>query len=264
MATRQQGLKGHPLHTPARQSDVDSLNSAFVTKLARFLDLTAAERAALWELQAGHFIAPARTEIVAAGYTYRGLLILNKGTAIRYKVLRDGRRQILGLSIPGDFVGFPGCLFEKCLYSTSTLEQVVACSVPFEKLFALFREHPRLGTAIFWLAGHESAHFTEHLVCVGRQSAYERVAYFLLELLVRLQSVGLAGEDSYVLPLTQELMADALGLSIPHVNKMLRELRADHLIALSGTRLTILDVPALSAIAAFNGRNLMRQKIPNL
>jgi len=131
-------------------------------------------------------------------------------------------------------------------------------------LFGLFRSHPRLGAALFWQAGHESALFAEHLVGVGRRSAYERVAHLLLEFLVRLQQAGLADERSYALPMTQELMADSLGLSLPHVNRTLRRLREDGLILLKGARLTCLDVAALSRLAGFDGPNLAAQRIPGL
>jgi CRP-like cAMP-binding protein len=192
------------------------------------------------------------------------MFILNCGMAIRYKVLHDGRRQILGLVLPGDFIGFPGCLFENALYSIASLGEAIACSVPFGNMFDLFRRQPKLGAAIFWVAGHEAALFAEHLVGVGRQSAYERMAHLLLEFLVRLRAIGLADERSYVLPLTQELMADALGLSVPHVNRTLRRLREDGLISIEGSRITCRDVGALCRLADFDNFNFAKYRIPGL
>lgn len=112
--------------------------------------------------------------------------------------------------------------------------------------------------------GHESALFAEHLVGVGRRSAYERVAHLLLEFLFRLRQAGLADECSYQLPMTQVLMADSLGLSVPHVNRTLRRLREDGLISLKRARLTCLDVAALSRLAGFDGPNLAAQRIVGL
>ena len=140
----------------------------------------------------------------------------------------------------------------------------MVCPVSFDVLFGLFRSHPRLGTALFWQVGHESALFAEHLVGVGRRSAYERVAHLLLEFLVRLRQAGLADERSYSLPMTQTLMADSLGLSVPHVNRTLRRLREDGLISMKGARLTCIDVAALSRLAGFDGTNLAAQRIPGL
>lgn len=239
-----------------------SLKTSLSDKLARFVDLTAQERAHLKDIQTDVVSVRGGGDIVRAGQTYRCIYILNEGMAIRYKVLHDGRRHVLSLILPGDFVGFPGCMFEKSLYSISGLTDIVASVLSFDAVFDLFKCHPRLGTAMFWMAGHEAALFAEHLVGIGRQSAYERVARLLLELLVRMQIVGLADDRSYELPLTQELIADTLGLSVPHVNRTLRALREDGLISFKGSRLTCLDVSALSRVADFDGVNFSRQRIP--
>jgi CRP-like cAMP-binding protein len=251
--------------TVSSHPDLSSLRAPLIDRLSRFVDLTARERAHLEDLQAEFVKVRAGVDIIVAGHVYRCICILNQGMAIRYKVLHDGRRQILGLVLPGDFVGLPGCLFDSCLYSIASLTEATYCSISFGALFDLFQRCPRLGTAMFWLAGHEAALFAEHLVGVGRQSAYERVAHLLLELLYRLQIVGFAEDDrSYTLPMTQELMADALGLSVPHVNRTLRRLREDGLIMIEGTRLTCLDVAALSRVSDFNSASVGRLRIPGL
>ena len=231
-------------------------------KLARFVDLTAQERAHLKGIQTDMVSVRQGGDIVRAGQTSKCIYILNEGMAIRYKVLPDGRRHVLNLILPGDFVGFPGSMFEKSLYSISGLTDIVASVLSFEAVFDLFKCHPRLGAAMFWMAGHEAALFAEHLVGIGRQSAYERIARLLLELLVRMQMVGLADDQSYELPLTQELIADTLGLSVPHVNRTLRCLREDGLISLKGSRLTCPDIPTLSRVADFDSVNFSRQRIP--
>ncbi len=104
----------------------------------------------------------------------------------------------------------------------------------------------------------------EHLVNLGRRSAYERLAHLLLELLVRLNAVGLADELSYRLPLTQELMADVLGLSGPHINRMIRSLREEGLATIEDQRVVIHDLGSLSALAAFEESYLQPRKIPDV
>jgi CRP-like cAMP-binding protein len=243
--------------------DSTRLRAPLIAKLERFTALTAVEKAFLEDMQAEFVRTRAGTDIISAGHRYRCLFVLNQGMAIRYKVLHDGRRQVLGLILPGDFIGFPGALFDTALYSIASLGPSVACPIPFTTMFELFR-HPKLASALFWLVGHEAALFAEHLVGVGRKSAYERVAHLILELLLRLQMIGLADAQSYVLPLTQELMADTLGLSVPHVNRTLRRLREDGLISLDGNRVTCHDIAALSRLADFDGVNFGRQRIPDL
>ncbi|MFO1159348.1 MAG: Crp/Fnr family transcriptional regulator [Reyranellaceae bacterium] len=250
--------------TISTPQNLQQLRASLIGKLARFIDLTPPERAYLEEMQADFVAVPSGADIIRAGQAYRCIYVLCQGMAIRYKVLHDGRRQVLSLILPGDFVGLPGCLFDRSLYSISGLTRTVACTLTFEAVFGLFRHQPRLATAMFWMAEHDAALFAEHLVGVGRQSAYERVARLLLELLLRMRMAGLADECSYSLPLTQELIADTLGLSVPHVNRTIKRLREDGLILLEGSRLTCLDVPALSSVADFDGANLCRQRVPGL
>ena len=244
--------------------DKATLRAPLVVKIERFVELAGEERDCLERLQGEFTRIRNGNDIVTAGHTYRCFFVLNRGMAIRYKVLHDGRRHILNLILPGDLLGFPGCLFDHSLYSIAGLGNTTVCPISYESLFDVFRRYPRLSAALFWLVGHEAAMFAEHLVGVGRKSAYERVAHLLLELLVRLQAVGMADESSYYLPMTQEQIADALGLSAPHVNRTLRRLREDRLIALAGSHVSCLDIAALSRVADFNAATLARQRIPGL
>jgi CRP-like cAMP-binding protein len=192
------------------------------------------------------------------------LLVMMEGISIRYRILHDGRRQILNIALPGDFVGFPACFFESALYSIGALTDTVLAPIPFATLLGLFGEQPRLAAAIFWSFASEAAIYTEHLTDVGRRSALERVAHFLLELLTRFQIIGLADECSFPMPLTQELIGDALGLSVPHVSRTLRQLRDDQLVRVEAHRVTIKDVDALSALADFERSYLSRFRMPDV
>lgn len=227
-------------------------------KLAKLVQLSAEEIAVLAELQATPRTVQRNRELVSEGRRYDELLILLDGVALRYSVLKDGRRQILNVVLPGDFIGFPGCLFETALYSITALTETAVSAVPFARLFALFEYQPRLAAAVFWLFACEAAMYAEHLVTVGRRSALERCAHFLLELLSRLQAIGRADERSFQMPLTQELIADALGLTAQHVNRTLRQLREDGLIGMHGSTIVVPDVDALAALADFDRRYLSR------
>jgi CRP-like cAMP-binding protein len=137
-------------------------------------------------------------DIVVAGKRCDHLFIFCDGLVSRYKVLPDGRRHVLNLVLPGDLIGFPSSLFKVAVNSVGLFR---------------FTRFPHVGAALFWSSGCEVAMCGEHLVNLGRRSAYERLAHLILELLVRLRAIGVAGELSYTLPLTQELMADVLGLN---------------------------------------------------
>ena len=231
-------------------------------KLAWFGELSADDIEILDALHTTTRRVRRNRDIVTEGRSYETLFALLEGSAIRYRILRDGRRQILNILLPGDFVGFPGCFFENALYGVTALTDVVICPVPFAVLIGLFDRYPRLAATIFWSFACEAAIYAEHLVDIGRRSALERVAHFLLELLTRLRIVGLADEKSYRMPLTQELIADALGLSVPHVNRTLRQLRDDGLLTIEDQRVVINDIDALSALADFEMTYLSHFRIP--
>jgi CRP-like cAMP-binding protein len=232
-------------------------------KLANVVTLSAVEAKLLDGLVASTRIIRHNREIIAQGRGYDSLLVLLEGIAIRYRVLRDGRRQILNVALPGDFIGFPTSFFEGAIYSVTALTESVLAAIPFTTLAGLFDSQPRLAAAIFWSFASEAAIYAEHLVGIGRRSAIERIAHFLLELLTRFQAIGLADERSFPMPLTQELIGDALGLSVPYVNRTLRQLRDDSLVSIEEHRVIIRDVEALSALADFDRSYLSRFRMPD-
>ena len=232
-------------------SDGAASETPLSQKLSRLVALNPAETAVLNDFQSNPRHLARGREIVLEGRKYDGLLILIDGVALRYRVLQDGRRQVLNIILPGDFIGFPGCFFESALYSIAALGDCTVSPLPFSRLLGLFETHPRLGAAIFWSLSCETAMYAEHLIGVGRRSALERVAHFLLEMQSRLQAIGLADERSYRLPLTQELLADALGLSVQYVNQTLRQLREEDLVTVERHQVTIHNYEALTALADF-------------
>jgi len=234
-----------------------------VERLGSYVPLTGDEMDFLQSLHEPRRKFPRNREIIVAGHRYDHVFILHAGFVSRYKLLPDGKRQVLNVGLPGDLIGFPACMFETAMNSVSSLTEIEVSAVPFTTLFGLFTRFPRIGAALFWSTACEVAMQGEHLVDLGRRSAYERLAHLLLELLVRLNAVGLAGELSYRLPLTQELMADVLGLSGPHINRMIRCLREEGLATIEDQRVVIHDLASLSSLAAFEESYLRPRKIPD-
>jgi CRP-like cAMP-binding protein len=225
--------------------------SSLAQKLARFATLSPAEAAVLDELPSTSRVVKHNREIISQGRRHEALLVMVEGISVRYRILRDGRRQVLNIALPGDLIGFPACFFERAPYSISALTDTVLACIPFRALAGLFETHPRLAAAVLWSFASEAAIYIEHLTDVGRRTALERVAHFLLELLVRFQGIGQGDGRSFPMPLTQELLADALGLSVPHVNRTLRQLRNDDLVRIEAHRVTVNDVEALATLADF-------------
>ncbi|HWB49362.1 MAG TPA: Crp/Fnr family transcriptional regulator [Stellaceae bacterium] len=192
-----------------------------------------------------------RQAILTEGSKNRAVYFVVDGFLIRYRILRDGQRQIVDLALPGDFAGVPSCFFMDALYTIKALTDATVAVVPLEKLVGLFETHPRLAAKIFWSFSCDAAIHAEHLIVVGRRSAHERIAHFLLELLTRLQAVGLADENSFELPLSQEIIGDALGLSLAYVNRTLRRLADERLVTMKDQKVTINDVEELAFMADF-------------
>lgn len=238
-----------------------SAAAPLTAKLARSVSLSPQEMAVLAELQVPLRTVRRNREIITEGRKYTELFVLLDGIAIRYRVSHDGRRQILNVVLPGDFIGFPACFFESALFSIAAVIDTRVSSVPMTRLVSLFERHSRLAAILLWQFSCEAAMYAEHLTHIGRRSAVERVAHFLLELLTRLQAVGLAEERSYSMPLTQELMGDLLGLSMTHVNRSLRQLRDDGLVSIDGRSIVIEDFEGLAAISDFEKSYISRFQI---
>ncbi len=185
-------------------------------KLGTFVHLDDTHLAELDRLLSETMAIDSLHDIVTEGESCKHLFLLTRGWAVRYKLLSDGRRQILGFVIPGDFFGLRASLFDVADDTVQSLTDCTVCRIPGEDFVAVLRDHPRLGMAIVWSIVREYSVLAEHVVSLGRRSALERTAHLLMELLNRLQLVHLAGEKDFELPLTQEILADALGLSIVH------------------------------------------------
>lgn len=195
-------------------------------------------------------------DIVVAGKHYETLFVNHDGWLLRYKILHNGDRQILDFILPGQIFGLQACLFKTSLYSVATITEASLSAISLDAIDRVFERTPTLAKALFWSALCESAIVAEHLIDTGRRSAYERVSHLLLELFVRLKLTGLTDNMSFDMPLTQELIGGALGLTTVHVNRTFRSLREDKLISIDGKCVTILDFDALSLLSDFDNSYL--------
>ena len=235
-----------------------------IDKLSAYLPLSQDEVSFLRDLHGSRRQIYRHRDIIAQGRPYQSVFILCSGFAWRYKILPDGKRQLLSFALPGDLIGFPASFFENAVNATGSLTDVVVATVPFAALYDVFAKFPRVAIALYWMAAREAAIYGERIIDIGRRSAYERLAHLILELLTRLRAAGLAEERSYILPLTQELIADVLGLSGPHISRMLRLMREEELVSIEGHRLTVTDPESLTVLAGFDGDYLARSRIPGL
>jgi CRP/FNR family transcriptional regulator len=171
------------------------------------------------------------------------------GWAIRYKFAGEGRRQVLNFALKGDLIGLQSALFDKMHQTVEALTEVRLCVFDRKRMFELYREHPGLAYDLTWLAAQEKTILGEHLVNIGQRPAIGRLAYIILFLFDRARRAGLTSSNTLEMPITQEDLADAMGLSIVHTNKTLRRMHALGLIEWRRNRLTILDIEQLSHLA---------------
>ena len=210
-----------------------------IRKLESIFRLTDDERQALKDLPMQVVALKENQDIVRVGdRPSRSCLILS-GLTCTYKLTGDGKRQIHNFHIPGDIPDLQSLHLEVLDNSLGTL---TPCSVGFithEVLDKLFERHYRIAKAFWRETLIDGAIFREWMTSIGQREAYPRIAHLLCEMLVRLRAVGLVNGHSCSWPITQTEIGDALGITTVHVNRVLKAMRADGLIELKGTRLTI-------------------------
>ncbi len=228
-------------------------DSVLARKLNTFLPLTQAELACLADIQSSPVKMRRGQELVQEGQTGHKAFVLQQGWACSYKSLPDGGRQIISFPIAGDCVGLRSVLLRTADHSFLALTDAVVSAVETTHMMRVVTEFPRLGAALLWAASRDEAMVVEHLVNIGRRSAIERTAHFFMELAERLTLIGQASETEFKCPLSQFVLADALGLTAIHVNRVLRQLREQGLLTVRKGRVQIHDLARLRDLAGFQG-----------
>lgn len=225
----------------------------FVRRIKGVIDLTASETDALQALLHGRVrqFEPG-DEIAGQGQPAEGISVFLGGWSTRAKVLPDGRRQIIAFVLPGDICGFGNSVVRTTDHAIGALSTVTLADLDPSQLGALMTEHTRLRRALRWDRAVGAAIQREWTVNLGCRTAFERFAHLFCELLHRLRAVGLAEGDRFQLPATQTDLADAMGVSTVHANRVLQELRQSGLIRLQGGAVELPDVCRLSRLALFD------------
>ncbi len=227
-------------------------NTALVRKLGAFVALSGEELSVLDTLHKRRRTFVAGRDLFNQGESGQAAYILASGWACSYKILQDGQRQIVDFQIPGDFLGLRSVLLHISDHSIEPITDIEVTEVLATDLLDAFARTPRLATAILWAASRDEAMVVKHLVNIGRRNAAERMAHFLLELGARLSLVGMGSKAGFACPLTQYLMADALGLSAVHVNRVLRKLREMGMVTFRDGFVTFDAYDRLTVFAEFD------------
>lgn len=189
-------------------------------------------------------------DILVEGDKASGVLFLKEGWAYRYRLLGDGRRHIINFLIPGDLIA---PLFSTVNHFVGAVTDVVVCRASSGDIAELAQKNEALAAALQNVLASEFEMLLERTVSLGRRNAKERMANLLVELYQRTSRAGLAGQNAFEFPVTQEMLADALGLSVVHVNRTLRSLREEGMVTMWSGRVTISDLGRLMQLAGTVG-----------
>lgn len=238
----------------------DSLMTPAIRKLSAFGELESDDVALLQSLKQSERFSAGKT-IRPTGEARPRPRVLVSGWAARQRFMPDGRRQILGIVLPGDLIGV--CEYDANWAMTSTAALTSVETVDASSLFGpagLMRGSPSLGRALAAAEAFEHWLAVEQIVRLGRRAALERAAHFLLEIEFRLGLAGLCDQGRFPLPITQEALSDVLGLSIVHINRTFLQLRRDRWIELRSRVVDLLKMDQLAGAADFQPPSMLLEQ----
>lgn len=224
-----------------------------ITKLNAFARFSAETENAVKEMASKRVFELDRgQDIISEGEEPRTVNLLVSGWACRYKMMEDGRRQILAFFIPGDLADLHVYVLNAIDHSISAITPVTYARVAPKEFEELTDGHPRLLRALWWESLVTDSIQREWLVSVGQRTALESIAHLACELFLRLRTVGLVHNRTCDFPLTQTDISDALGMTQPHVSRTISELNKTGLATLKRGKLEVKDLAKLQKLALFN------------
>lgn len=191
-------------------------------------------------------------DFVASGEQVEHSCLIADGLAARFEQLEDGRRQIIGLHLPGDLVDLYSLLLPKASVPLQTLCTSTIVKIPHLELRRAVQKWPNLGMALWRDSLIDGNFVAQAVVRLGRRDAFARVAHLLCEMALRYQALGAVELSAFRFPVTQEQLADTVGLTSVHVNRTLKTLREKGLVVIASGQVRILDWPGLQRAAAFD------------
>lgn len=231
----------------------------FVHKLSRLAELTPANISALENATSRQRRFGARQDLIREGDEPGPMFVVLEGWACRYKVLPSGTRQIMAFLMPGDACDLHIKLLAEMDHGIQAITAASVATITRNEMQTLMHDHPNVAQAMYSAQLVDEGVLRAWIVSIGRRSATERVAHLLCELYLRARNIGIAGEGEFALPLSQLVLADALGMTAVHVNRVLKELRLADAVTLNRGSATILDPMKLIHIAGFDENYLHRR-----
>lgn len=230
---------------------VDTMSNALRAKLAGFFAASNSVSAVIDTLCDDLATFTPGAAIVRQGDRYDAVYLIESGWALRAKALEDGGRQIVNVVMPGDFVALNALLFATSDFDHVCKTHVTAFRLRPDRLREMLAQGGGLAPALFWVNAHEESMLAERIVSLGRRSARVRTAHVLCEMLARLEIVAQGMLTEIAIPLSQEDLADVLGISVVHMNKVLKALEREEIITFRLGMLIVHNRTMLQRIAGF-------------
>ncbi len=237
------------------------MTNPLTMKLSSFTALTDHDRALLDGLVRHPVAMRGARDIITEGDRPERVILLMKGWAYRYKVLPDGKRQIMAYLLPGDLCDPHVFILRRMDHSIGLLSDAEVVTISKEDILQITEASPAIGRAFWWSTMVDEAVLRHWLVNMGQRDAFDRIAHLFCELWERAAHVDLVQGGSFDLPLTQEQLGDTMGLTSVHTNRVLQRMRTEGMIALESKRLTILDMDAMRRAAQFDPDYLHLQRV---
>jgi CRP-like cAMP-binding protein len=231
----------------------------FVKKLADLVDLEKGDVDALAVATSRARKYAPRKDLIREGDAPGPVFVMLEGWGCRYKILPSGSRQIMAFLMPGDACDLHVNLLDQMDHGIQSLTHSLVATISKTEMQTLLREHPAVASAMYTAQLVDEGIMRAWIVSMGRRSSIERVAHLICELYLRARGIGLAKGEAFALPLSQLVLADALGMTAVHINRVLKELRLSGAMSMQRGTLTILDPQRLVQIAGFDDNYLHRR-----
>lgn len=246
----------YDMASPHLKHSVSDTLSVMVDRLTHHGRLTPEDQRSILSLPVTTRQVPPKSTVVRQGDAGDRLSILLDGYVVRQKEVEDGERQIISLELPGDILNLPSVFLGRADHDVYSLTPAKVAEIPAAVFLKLVNIRPAITRAVLKAALVEGVVYREAMVSLGRRDAKQKLAHFLCEHITRMSVRGLGRDGSFDLPMTQQQIADAIGLTAVHLNRTLALLKKQGLISHSGAVLKVVNLEGLKAIARFSGEYL--------
>ncbi|MFD1341073.1 Crp/Fnr family transcriptional regulator [Litorisediminicola beolgyonensis] len=215
--------------------------------------MTDQELAFMERFKIGEMTVEPGTPLLSEGANSPQIFTALSGFGLRFKMLPDGRRQVLSMIFPGDLIGLQAGVMREMTHNIEATTAMKLCVFNRNELWSLYKTHPSRAYDLTWIASSEERFLGEALTAIGQKSAMESLAWALSRVFRRLEALDMLEGNSVPLPYRQQDLADALGLSLVHTNKTLAKLRERQIASWADGRLSVSDLEQLEEIGLVEG-----------